>query len=482
MKSHESTPIRKDSRTKRKSGSKRPDAVAPKEQFPESAEAVESQVIDIAISLLLAEPACKKMAEGANGVIMRVDIGRLSEETRKMLVAAIPELGDFEQDAAIKILKIFSHDAILKESTRHQEAYDIISRSPDREMVDVPKPRLARSMQLRAKQAAEKCHEAGIKISPKIPSIAFEIMDYIDGEDLETHLCKKLIRARKDLFVKHYQEEDPDKFLDTIGNFSDYNNLRQYMEAIFGDEVSQEDRRDTFDNQEIYFEFLKKQMSYRGFFTKEQSAAFKRTLDLLHSKGFYHRDLHLRNVMIDKEGRFYIIDFDRAVKINPQDEEMKARIYFKNPEQDAERGGVIAKVFPDGWMVDLFEQVSKNNDDKKQEAESSLAEKAGVKEIVAIRKRAESAPNSDLGRAWEKVKQEIKANEDLKKIIDGFLTDLGMYGAWGSDNAKLWLGVLLESADQGRKKEVTDFCRQAIENKDTSNFVRSKLVSLLEYL
>ncbi len=50
------------------------------------------------------------------------------------------------------------------------------------------------------------------------------------------------------------------------------------------------------------------------------------TLASFHNKGFYHADLNIHNIMLDKSGKVWLIDFDRGQQLKPQKQWQQSNI------------------------------------------------------------------------------------------------------------------------------------------------------------
>ena len=66
----------------------------------------------------------------------------------------------------------------------------------------------------------------------------------------------------------------------------------------------------------------------------------------LHEAGVHHRDLHLRNVLVTRENRLILLDFDRAVKkpLSPGDVESMVRRLGRFTEKMEKQGRLSLSV------------------------------------------------------------------------------------------------------------------------------------------
>ena len=101
-----------------------------------------------------------------------------------------------------------------------------------------------------------------------------------------------------------------------------------------------------------FFEGLKKQSPEKRFEQKKYLfQAIARSLATMHSKGIYHSDLHLKNILIsqkDSSSRsdIYIIDFDKAIlkgTLSPEEKINNLRRFNRSMEKYKLQGGLISR-------------------------------------------------------------------------------------------------------------------------------------------
>jgi len=428
----------------------------------------ERDEFDLYIELAILSHACQKHSEGGAGVIMRLNLGELSADVRENLLQHLPALSESETSAAaFKYLKIYTV-GIHNEYALQKQAHDIIAASELADRISVPRPINSRATKLYHAKTIEKLSQAGVRVSREVPDISYETMDFIEGADLEVHFARQLIGQRPDLFARVYPDGDLEKFLGSLDNY----NVRSRLKLLFAAEEAEA----TFADQDKFFEFLKKRLSFSRIFPREQLEQLKSAIKLLHEQGFYHRDLHLRNIMIDQQGKLYLIDFDRSAKIDPADRDRADQIYLKPAAEDQ-----ITKYLSDSWIIDFLTPLTKGKEEQASEALRATENELGLDGVKRIKKLAEGKSNPRLTAAWAKMISGISEGQPIRSLVDNLSREMGVAGNW-QESYNFWMAVLLEAAGSGRSEEVINYCQEMIFNDKTSDFVRSKMNRLIDYL
>lgn len=423
---------------------------------------------DLYIELAIISHACQKHSEGGAGVIMRLNLEELSDDVRNNLLKFLPELAEAgNSETVFKYIKIYNV-GIHDEFALQKQAYDIIGASDLTDFISVPRPISARKTKLVHEKTIEKLSLAGVRVSREVPNISYETMDFIDGVDLEVYFAQKLVLQRPELYFGAYPDGDLDGFISSFNNY----NVRQRLQLLFGSEEAEA----TFSDQDKFFEFLKKRLSYGEVFSKEQLQHLKSAIKLLHERGFYHRDLHLRNVMIDRESRLYLIDYDRSVTIDPRDADAAENVYSKPAGKDQ-----INRYLSDSWIIDFLAPLAKGKEDQASEELRATENELGLDNISRIKKAAQSKTNPRLAKAWDKMITGINEGRPIRLLVDDLSRDLAISGNW-QESYNYWMAVLLEASASGRSEEVINYCREMLANEKTSNFVRKNMNILMRYL
>jgi len=268
------------------------------EKAVESEIPLERRVLKGAFEAILLH--AEKINEGANGVIAHVDLSKLPAEIRNYLVGKI----EIPNENAIKILKFYSEGAGKREYEAQLVAYEALKN--ETQAAQAPCPYLYRDISVDSEELREKLSE---KMGVSCPKVEIIIMEYIQGVDLATHFFREIVR-------RDHRFSDKKSQAATLT----FQELEQLVPGRLGfDQPGQkgkslaekavEKERVFNNNAELLYSELRK-----CGFTLESGLIKKLEsgLNILHANGIYHRDLHLRNVMIDERGEVYIIDFGTA--------------------------------------------------------------------------------------------------------------------------------------------------------------------------
>lgn len=68
-----------------------------------------------------------------------------------------------------------------------------------------------------------------------------------------------------------------------------------------------------------------------------------------HQQGVFHADLNIQNILQDKQGKFWLIDFDRAQILTPHDKWQQATMNRLKRSFEKERGRFDIKWSPQDW-------------------------------------------------------------------------------------------------------------------------------------
>ena len=113
-----------------------------------------------------------------------------------------------------------------------------------------------------------------------------------------------------------------------------------------------------------YFEGLKKQSPEKRFEQKKYLfQAIARSFASMHSKGIYHSDLHLKNILISQKdpsssSNIYIIDFDKAIlkdTLSPEEKINNLRRFNRSMEKYKLQGGLISRTDQNRLLKYYFE-------------------------------------------------------------------------------------------------------------------------------
>lgn len=250
---------------------------------------------DAQIESLILEYA-QKINEGKNGVIFRLDIKSVPKKVLEELKDQGLDLTDGDQEKAVaKVFKIFDPAAAEHEIEMQRKVYSITENADPAKYAKVPRPWFVRSVSIEDPQVVAKLQQGGILqrggsfkgVKGPENKISIFMMDLIEGDDVATHLYKWILKN------KNFDEDEINNM-----NFYDLQTMVQTQLGFqrgSGAGSEQEDFQVANKNSKKLFAFL----TQKGFKINPQVAAqIRNTIGLWRRKGFYHNDLHLRNIMV----------------------------------------------------------------------------------------------------------------------------------------------------------------------------------------
>ncbi|MDR3582193.1 MAG: lipopolysaccharide kinase InaA family protein [Candidatus Pacebacteria bacterium] len=289
-------------------------AFAENEEEKESVESAEDFSEEVVKSLLEAHHEVANA--GTKGIILKLLRNELPAHVREAMAAADGE-DNPEGTLAIKALKIYAFGDAQREYERLKEAREISSATDTKTAPLAKVPRTSGFFEINAGPGLrDALNNSGAFIGPD-GKVGLIIMDFIEGEDLATLLYKEVLKRAPD-------EGDPypPDMIDRLP----FDELRWAVSQKLGfaqaggksrDENVRafEDERVKNENEKKLFHALEKS----GFVLPEGILSqISNTVARFHKNGFYHNDLHERNVIL-KDGdlqhpQTYIIDYGSATR------------------------------------------------------------------------------------------------------------------------------------------------------------------------
>mgnify|MGYP000257919112 CR=1 FL=1 len=260
------------------------------EQMRESDKRATEKVINILLSELLKHNA-KKINEGNNGVIFRLDIRATTPQSLEIL----RELGlESGSEQAAKILKFAVPGTIDQEVEMQRYAYEAIQKEPkDKKIARVPK--LASFRKVPVDEVLKSVLESqGIKIQGD--EVEVIIMDLVKGDDLGTILYREIIKHHPsgEVFAREVENMDYSEMEKIVARLLQFDGAggkaRHAAERTF------ESLKVSRSNQLKVFQFLARSgLQLHPSIHGQLQAG----VQALHVEGLAHRDLHFRNIMIE---------------------------------------------------------------------------------------------------------------------------------------------------------------------------------------
>jgi len=341
------------------------------------------------------------IASGRDGIVLKIDISDFDEQTIKMMADSGIDISP-RNGYALKMLKIYRPGYGEREYNIQKSAYEILK---DLDAVaKVPKPIVMRVQRLNeADKQYLKNHAPFIEDDAELI-----LMDYIEGVDLADYIYdfilskngyEEAIRSNMSFEQKHSAVNDLLGFEKpgnaTPGNFGDIMAMR--------------------DNVRKLMNYLKKS----GFhIDREVLEKIKNAIRILESNRIFHNDLHERNVMIDKDGQPYIIDFGRSVENKNDQESDDLAIVRRYEDLNKKQDNDYVK-----YWVELTNKVSESEKWREvcKKWKESMENKKGniiLNDLIMFSTDENQFLRSLAVLAFLSV--ELKSKDSILKIIDDF--------------------------------------------------------------
>lgn len=249
----------------------------------------QSLLADLETVLLMA----RKINEGDDGVIAHVDLNRLRPELRQAIFGSV----EIPEGQAIKILKIYKPGAGKREFEAQKAAYEALEGHEN--CASIPKPYLYRDLKIFNPELQEKL-ATDCRSTKPVEHVEILVMDLVEGEDLATRLFREVLRRHPQ--ASQYRGMAETAGIDPL--------IRETRSALYkSDEAFRNDKKNPFVFIKAVTDFLK-----ADGYTIDRSISKKlqKAINILHEKGIFHRTLHWRNIMLDKNDQPYLVDFGAA--------------------------------------------------------------------------------------------------------------------------------------------------------------------------
>lgn len=347
-----------------------------------------------------------KLNEGNNGMICSLDLSSASEED----VQACEELGILDPgkpDGAVKLLKIYSGGAAMREFRTQEHAWKSVQKARENgqeNLASVPKVRVFTTFDVNPEVREMFARRFGFKAPSE--SIEAFVMDKIRGKDVATIMFEEVLLRHRDSNYKHRETLEAMDFQELAQHAYNVLGLVSRFKGDFGGELSAETRSLQNRQAQKVYDFL----GDSGLrIHPPLLQAMRNTIGVFHKDGLVWRDGHQRNFMIAgeydadkiangaKPGEPYVIDFGGS------------EILGHSPDADQAREDFVAI----DKLMDVF---------VKGKTTRSKAEAGEQGKVEAWQRKSERmAKHPVLGPKLAKLENEWKTGSiDLRKVFLSF--------------------------------------------------------------
>lgn len=256
----------------------------------------------------------RKINEGQNGVIFRLNMGSLSTADHEHFKKAGL---DFEGDNVAKILKLNTGGQGKQEFAMQKQVHELLANQADPTMyAQIPEAKFYRSLPLTT-DSKEYLALYGVKAGQECEVI---VMDEVKGDDVATALYKEVLR-------RHPQAVHLASYADEMDFIDLQSHVAQVLAFAAPSGKSRDEQERQFEERKVFAlnsEKVFRYLAQSGFKINPKIVEkMERTMDLLHDNGLIHRDAHHRNFMVtgslglpkagEPEPEVYLIDFGTTV-------------------------------------------------------------------------------------------------------------------------------------------------------------------------
>ncbi|OGY92231.1 MAG: hypothetical protein A3B31_02485 [Candidatus Komeilibacteria bacterium RIFCSPLOWO2_01_FULL_53_11] len=246
--------------------------------------------------------------EGKHGIVLRISKEDIPETAIELLDGEGVKLSD---PSASKVIKIYQHGVGREEFEAQSRAYEALSEveNPD-DYLRVPRPFGFRDTPV-TQNTIESLRRRSKRFVALVDRAEFIFMEFIEGQELLERLYDFVLT----------NENYPEQLLWGLPFEGKEELVTTKLVKFFNPggkssvqgERNYEKTRVENDNADRLAKYL---VQYKDMPDFPLSAEFleklDRTVKYLHDNGIYHGDLHERNIMVDKDGIGFIIDFGRS--------------------------------------------------------------------------------------------------------------------------------------------------------------------------
>ncbi|MFA5020469.1 MAG: hypothetical protein WC517_00160 [Patescibacteria group bacterium] len=437
--------------------------------------AEEQTRVEELLEKLFDSESINKVNEGHHGAIFELDFSGLSESEKQEFCRHFQIPISDAGEVAVKMLKLYQPREAEKEFLAQEKAVQAVNgREELRANVGIPECYFGGEISISGRPLKDKLEAAGINVATDHFGVI--MMDFVKGEDLGIYCYKQFIKAHFDRFKelagieKEVAAEEYDLYL----NGESIDNLILFCHRLLGVRAKYHYLDDSFEARQERSDIANKLLAgieNKGLFDRSKIKDLRAAISAMHEQGVFHRDLHWRNIVQDKDGKLFIVDFGSAKIVEAGVGEMSS-IY------QSEDGRLMDK---DEAILSFLQRLSVTAEEAdKIKIERNLAMAVKVKNI-ANQDVFKSPKERKINNAWMILQESVGAGLKLGQVLREFSNNLGEYA--DSDlSFDYQISALLLLAENGYREKVKEFCLEKILDDKISPVFLSKLVSLEQSL
>lgn len=424
-----------------------------------------------------------KTNEGHKGVILELNLNDLSVKDREIFFEYFQitfNKDNKNEDVAFKILKVYRATEAEKEFTIQKKAAQVINSQKNLQgKVKIPECYFGGEIEIRSKSLQEKFKKNKINVTSD-NKLGLIMMDFIKGQDLGMFCYKEFIKKNfnqyKELMgISQEREIKPEEYDLYLKNYS-IDELILICHRILGIEakyhfldesLAAHQERDYIANKII------NPIENQGLFDKTKLTSLKEAIEIMHQHGIYHRDLHLRNIILANDGSLAIVDFGSAVFLeNYQEVEIKE--IYKTDE-----GKIMQQ---DEAILNFLNRLATTP----QEAEERrsliyLSSALRIKEMIinSLNKEEKLRNNHEKKAvmAWNNLQKNLTEGKNIEEILKNFNYDFGKF-VKGEEMYNYHLAGLMILLEQGQAELVNNFLNEVLNKPETDSLFFNKIQAL----
>lgn len=343
----------------------------------------------------------RKINEGKNAVILKVDTNVLQKGVREVFLQAAPE---DPGDSAIKIFKLNNHLLNQHEFDMQKHAEALLKdRANDPNFAQVPRTWSLDDVQLTS-GAMNQLLSCDLT-QAKEGKVSMIVMDFIPGDDLATALYREVVKRHPKTvhLANHVAEMDYTDLSEIVGHALDMR--KPGGKSSNAAERAFEDAKVQAENSNKLFAYLEK-TDFR--IHPSIVTQISNTMKLFHDNGFYVRDAHHRNIMVVGEidaskgesrvtPKVFLIDFATATVIQKGEDPYYDRLSGNNLLSDDFVVNTLKNIHAQPAKADEVERL---RDDLRKLSQRILRSKQHMDFRVSLRKKLNEG-QSDIWKLYQ---------------------------------------------------------------------------------